>query len=244
VCIVAHRGASSLEMENTMPAFEAAVRAGADAIELDIQLTFDGVPVIYHDRTLGKLTSGRRRIGDLSLGQLRELDFARRRGPRYRGVTVPTLDEVLDAFGRRLPLLLEIKTDAERSKSTRWRRLVESVVESVASRRLEARVYVLSFDAAALAMVGRISPRIRRVRNVDVGPRWSSRMQRSLADVHALCLPARFATARLGRSLLEHQCRLWVYRCDTERALARARRSGAEAFITDDPAWLRRRLEH
>lgn len=225
-----------------MRAFEAAIRLGADAVELDIQLTRDGVPVVYHDRTLGKLCGSRRRIGDLSLEELRGFDYSQRRGAHYRGVGVPALEEVLDTFGGRMPLMLEIKADTERPGSRRWHGLIDAVLESVGTRGLASNVFILSFHADVLAAVHERAPALRCVRNVDVRVRWSPGVWRSLQAVHALCLPARLATAELGQRLHEGERRLWVYRCDTERALARARRSGAETFITDDPAWLRERL--
>jgi glycerophosphoryl diester phosphodiesterase len=233
-----------MHMENTMPAFEAAVAAGADAIELDIQLTRDDVPVVYHDRTLGKLTGSRRRVCDLTRDELDRFDFSKRRGPRYYGVGVPSLDEVLDAYGGRLPLLLEIKADVERPRGARWNRLIESVIDAVHTRGSSPHVYILSFDARVLAVVRRRAPELRRVLNVDVRPPWSPAQWRSMRAVHAVCLPARFATVELGRRLQEYERQLWVYRCDTDRALERARRSGAQTFISDDPIWLRRSLEH
>ena len=225
-----------------MPAFEAAVRCGADAIELDVQLTRDEVPVVYHDRTLFKLDGSRRRVAERSFDELRHRDFSRRRGARYRGIGVPSLAQVLDELGGRIPLMLEIKADGERPRSARWRRLVDGVVDAVQRRALARHVHVLSFDAEVLALVGRRAPELPRVWNVDAPVEWSPVFQRRLAKVGTLCLPARFATATLGRRLQEQDRALWVYRCDTEHALLLARRSGATMLITDDPAWLRRRL--
>ena len=135
-----------------------------------------------------------------------------------------------------------IKADGERPRSARWRRLVDGVVDAVQRRALARHVHVLSFDAEVLALVGRRAPELPRVWNVDAPVEWSPVFQRRLAKVGTLCLPARFATATLGRRLQEQDRALWVYRCDTEHALLLARRSGATMLITDDPAWLRRRL--
>src|SRR6266480_6507973 len=63
--VVAHRGASADEAENTLPAFEAAVRAGADAVEFDVRMTADGVAVVMHDPDVSRTTDGseERRVG-------------------------------------------------------------------------------------------------------------------------------------------------------------------------------------
>ena len=70
----AHRGYSGKYPENTMLAFRKAVEAGADGIELDVQLTKDGVPVIIHDELVDRTTDGKGLVKDMSLTQLRQLD--------------------------------------------------------------------------------------------------------------------------------------------------------------------------
>ncbi len=105
--------------ENTLPAFELAVRQGADAIELDIRLTADGVPVVLHDATLDRTTGGHGRVRALSLAELREVDAGARftldggRSFPFRGadVRVPTLAEVLRGFPG-MPLLVDLKEPA------------------------------------------------------------------------------------------------------------------------------------
>ncbi|OEV24396.1 glycerophosphodiester phosphodiesterase, partial [Streptomyces nanshensis] len=70
---VAHRGAPWAARENTLPSFRAAVAAGADAVELDVRLTRDGVPVVLHDRTLERLWGHDAAVGTVSRERLTEL---------------------------------------------------------------------------------------------------------------------------------------------------------------------------
>jgi glycerophosphoryl diester phosphodiesterase len=114
--VIAHRGASGSAPENTIAAFELALVQGADAIELDVRLTADGVPVVLHDPTLDRTTSHRGPIGAVAEDRLRDIDAGARftpdRGQTYpfreTGVQVPTLAEVLRAFPL-MPFLIEIK---------------------------------------------------------------------------------------------------------------------------------------
>ena len=114
--VIAHRGASAEAPENTLAAFEAAVRGGADAFELDVRLTADGAPVVIHDDTLDRTTDRTGLVRSHTLAELRSVDagarFTSDRGQThpYRGgdVRIPTLGEVLWAFPR-VPVLLEIK---------------------------------------------------------------------------------------------------------------------------------------
>jgi glycerophosphoryl diester phosphodiesterase len=106
--VVAHRGASAEEPENTLAAFEAAARAGADVVELDVRLTSDGVPVVLHDPDVAATTEGRGQVHTLSLAEVKRLDASGGRGPRLE---VPTLGESLDVLASRpeMGVDLEIK---------------------------------------------------------------------------------------------------------------------------------------
>ncbi len=114
--MIAHRGASGSAPENTLEAFELAVRQGADAFELDVRPTSDGVPVVLHDATLDRTTGGQGPVRALSLAELREVDAGARftldggRSFPFRAadVRIPTLSEVLRRFPD-MPVLLEIK---------------------------------------------------------------------------------------------------------------------------------------
>src|SRR5829696_8554802 len=104
--VIAHRGAPGSAPENTMPAFQLAARQGADAFELDVRLTADGVPVVFHDLTLERTTDGTGPIGALRLNELRSIDagakFTADRNLtfpfRAADVRIPTLADVLRGF--------------------------------------------------------------------------------------------------------------------------------------------------
>jgi glycerophosphoryl diester phosphodiesterase len=114
--IIAHRGASGEAPENTIPAFELSLQQGADAIELDVRLTADAVPVVLHDPTLDRTTNYQGLLRTVTADQLRDIDAGTRftpdRGRTYpfrgAGVQVPTLLEVLRAFPL-MPFLIELK---------------------------------------------------------------------------------------------------------------------------------------
>src|SRR5574341_500623 len=98
--IIAHRGASAYAPENTLAAFELAVRQKADAIELDAQLTVDGHVVVFYDTPLDRTTEGQGRVTDSKLADLRRLDAGSHFDVAYRGEQIPTLDEVFDLAGK------------------------------------------------------------------------------------------------------------------------------------------------
>jgi glycerophosphoryl diester phosphodiesterase len=114
--IIAHRGASGSAPENTMAAFSLAIEQGADAIELDVRLTADGVAVVLHDAALDRTTDRSGLLRELTLAELRAVDAGARftpdRGRTYSfkgaDVRIPTLVEMLRGFPE-TPILLEIK---------------------------------------------------------------------------------------------------------------------------------------
>jgi glycerophosphoryl diester phosphodiesterase len=144
--IIAHRGASGSAPENTMPSFRLAAELGANAFELDVRLTADGVPVLLHDRTLDRTTDRTGPLRALTLEQLREVDggarFTRDRGRTYpfRGadVRIPTLQQVLQAFPK-MPCMVEVK-EPEAQEAVRRVLLEERAAERcvIASEHYDA----------------------------------------------------------------------------------------------------------
>ena len=98
--IFAHRGACKVAPENTLPAFEAAVRLGADGVELDVQYSSDGGLVVFHNPTLDATTNGTGHVTAHTLDELRSLDAGSWFGPEFAGTRIPTLDEALDLLAR------------------------------------------------------------------------------------------------------------------------------------------------
>lgn len=95
--LVAHRGASRERPENTLAAFHRAVELGADAIELDVHVTSDGIVVVHHDPAIA------------GLGAIHTLTRAQLSAHRVQGEPIPTLDEVFEAVGQRLRIYVELK---------------------------------------------------------------------------------------------------------------------------------------
>lgn len=111
--IFAHRGyhRDSQFPENTIPAFEAAIRQGADGFEFDVQLSRDGKAIIFHDKTLGQIGIPKA-ILEMSLEELKQTEIA-------KGIFLPTLNEVLERFGNRTFLNIEIKSPNAASEVAR-----------------------------------------------------------------------------------------------------------------------------
>jgi glycerophosphoryl diester phosphodiesterase len=153
---VAHRGYSAVAPENTLPALAAAVRGGASYVEFDVRTTADGVPVVFHDRTVDRTTDGSGHVWELTVDEVRVLDAGSWFSPAYAGVRVPLLTEALDLVPTPGPqLLLEIKPPADADD-------IKRILDLVADRGLLERTVVQSFDAQVVRLVRDVVPDVRR----------------------------------------------------------------------------------
>lgn len=112
--IIAHRGSKGTHPENTLAAFQEAVRVGSDGIELDVQLSKDNQLIVIHDETIDRTTNGHGEVGQLTLAELKQLDAGSwfKENPMFQ--EVPTLNEVLMLLKKENfcgLLNIEIKTD-------------------------------------------------------------------------------------------------------------------------------------
>src|SRR5438270_10371298 len=92
-----------------MPAFEEAVRLGADYIEVDVRTTSDGQLVLSHDATVDRCTNGKGAIAKMTFDEVRALDAGVKTGPEFAGVRTPTFDEALDYARGRIGIYVDVK---------------------------------------------------------------------------------------------------------------------------------------
>src|SRR4029450_436821 len=105
--VIAHRGASGTCPENTLPAFRRAVELGVPMVELDVQLTRDGHPVVIHDSTLERTTSGYGAVRRRTLAEIAALDAGRWVAPALAGTRAPALGDVLATIPIRINVELK-----------------------------------------------------------------------------------------------------------------------------------------
>lgn len=153
--IVAHRGASSTHPENTLEAFAAALEIGARAVELDVRLTADGVPVVMHDADVSRTTDGAGPVHELTAERFVRL----RAGTPDHPASVPTLAGALDLLSGRAAAALEIKNlPGEPGYQAEDEATVEATLREVERVRFDGPVLVLSFNPRSIAAARRLDP--------------------------------------------------------------------------------------
>lgn len=156
--IFAHRGASGEYPESTLPAFEYALREGANALELDVHMTRDSVIVVFHDNELSRTTNGEGEIEDFTLTELKKLDagyWFTRDGETYpfrgKGLKILTLEEVF----RQFPGVV-INIEIKRSVRDIERRLADLIKKY----RRENLTIVSSFSYSSIKKFRKAAPEV------------------------------------------------------------------------------------
>jgi glycerophosphoryl diester phosphodiesterase len=241
--IIAHRGASGSAPENTLPAFELAARQGADAFELDVRLTGDGVPVVLHDPTLDRTTDGTGPLIELPLAQLRRVDAGARFSPdrgrtfpyKSTGVAVPTLAEVLRAFPE-MPVLIEIKeVNAQ-----------EAVRQVLVEERAVERCALASEEHAALELF-RDPPFARGASGQEISALyWATMLWRAVPSCgyRLLSVPDRYRglpvpTRRFVAAAGRLQCPVHVWTVNDPATARRLWTRGVAGIVTNVPDQIR-----
>jgi glycerophosphoryl diester phosphodiesterase len=257
--VIGHRGARALRPENTIPAFEYAIAAGVDALELDAAVTRDNVVVVSHDPILRPpICSGGQPgavIRQLTLAEVQQWDCGAIRNPDFMrqepvpGTPMPTLDQVLALAPRgRFDFNIEIKSCPQHPELTPPPdEFASLVLESVHRRRLETRVVVQSFDFRTLHAMNRLAPEIRLSALYSGPPRDFVAVAREagagiVSPDESLVTPGQVSAAhRAGLQVIP-----WT--ANTPAQWDRLVAAGADAIITDDPAalleFLRQRVLH
>ncbi|HZG50504.1 MAG TPA: glycerophosphodiester phosphodiesterase [Pyrinomonadaceae bacterium] len=229
--VMAHRGGAALWPENTAHAFAQAVALGADVLEMDLHATADGALVVIHDATVDRTTNGAGRVSALTLAELKRLDAGyrwtndggRTHPFRNKGMTVPTLREVLDEFPR-----ARLNIDIKQAQPS----LVKSFCRMLSETRAAARVTVASFNSQTLAEFRRECPDVSTAAGTDEVFALSADLQagRGLAAGRA-----RFRVVQVPETI---GGRAWL----TAELVAAAQRAGLEVHVwtVNDEAGMRR----
>lgn len=224
----AHRGASALAPENTLAAFQKAVDLGCEWIETDLRLTSDGFPVLIHDETLERTTSGAGRVGDITLGRLLALDAGGWFSRNFRGERVPSLEEALQWGRHRCSFNLEIKEEE------RIDQLVSHLGRRFRKHQALDGILFSSFHAGALRRIRAAIPSARLGWLASKHTRGLSALNRAVG-LAALHPKERLVTRRLIRRCHRLGLATHVWVVNRPRRIREMEQLGVDGVMTDDP---------
>jgi len=229
---IAHRGASGTFPENTLSAFRAAIDAGADMCELDVQLTRDGAVVVIHDDTVERTTDGKGEVAKLTLEELKRLDAGVKfKGGAIKGERIPTLDEVFEITGGKCGLNIELKAAGVENQVAQIMQARNAFGDSIVSSfdwdylkkiqqlHFNIRVGLLAEEKPVDLMMNAVAMRAH-----SINPRWD------------------MVTADLCKAAHERGLMVYTWTVDADARMRALIECGVDGIMTNYPERLRKVL--
>ena len=224
--VIAHRGASSYAPENTIAAFDLAIRMGVGHLELDVHSTLDERVVVIHDDTLDRTTTGSGPVASQSWAALTTLDAGSWFGEPFAAERIPAFADVLERYRGRAHLHIEIKG--------RSARLVEQTLDLVCARGMVEQVTITSFQKARLEETRAYAPEL------PTGWLVGEASDAIVAEAHALgltqlCPKADTVTPALVHRLHAEGFVVRAWGVATEAVMHRVVQAGADGMTVNFP---------
>jgi glycerophosphoryl diester phosphodiesterase len=213
-----------------MAAFRLAKEIGADALEFDVKLSRDNVPVIHHDFTLDRTTSGSGKIKDFTLTELKRLDAGSKFDPFFAGESIPTLVELLNEFQDRILLNIELT-----NYNTPWDSLPELVNSMLKAARLSESILISSFNPLALRRIRILNPAIRTALLVgDRTPGWLRWLLIQFTPHDDLHPQYRLINEKMIGDCQRSNSRVNAWTVNQQHEMVKLLRLGVKGIISDD----------
>ena len=224
--VIAHRGASAYQPENTLAAFGLAIAQGAQMIELDLHISRDNQVVVIHDDTLDHTTNLKGRVDQLTLAEIKQADAG-------NSERVPTLDETLDLTKGKVRLYLEIKD----------RRAAAETLRIVRARQCQEEIMLASFDIGLMRQLG------EEVRDLELGVilgnetlnlivRWREAfpwIALRRINYQVLCMQVELCFRYLSKRAKADGKKLYVWTADEDAQFARMLALKVDGIVTNKP---------
>ncbi len=210
--IIAHRGASYFEPENTLRAYKRAIEMGADFVELDVRLSKDGELIIMHDADVSRTTSGKGLVKDLTMEELKDLDAG-------KGEKVPTLEEVLGLVKNKCGLVVEIKEPGTQN----------DIIAKIEEHELDNTIVTSFFHGA----VKKVQSNLMERGIIFVGEPVDVFRLAHDANASIIFPSYRYMTEELVKNAKKHQLTVYPWAIDDERIFHKFARMGVEGIVTN-----------
>ncbi|PKM12447.1 MAG: glycerophosphodiester phosphodiesterase [Gammaproteobacteria bacterium HGW-Gammaproteobacteria-3] len=226
--ILAHRGANREAPENTQDAFDKALSHAIDGLETDVQLSRDGIAVLWHDRSLDKLGLPERRIDDFDLATLKRLGTE-------AAQELMTLDDFIKRYRGRCILNPEIKIRAWETLA-RQQTKIRLTLQAVGGSKVDD-VFISSFHLDSLIFAYRLNLSIPLFYLLDERHDDADKVDRVLREqtfLQGFCLPIGLLDAALVKTLRQHDKSIVAYTCNSEEEIVKALELKVDMLISDD----------
>jgi glycerophosphoryl diester phosphodiesterase len=233
VLVIGHAAAAGEAPANTLAGVRACLDARAEAMEIDVQLCADGVPVLMHDDTVDRTTDLSGPVKEKTLAELQAANAG-------DGEPVPTLDQVLALVDGRLTVMCELKATPDDPEQDQ--RCVDAVVEVIKRHNAEAWTAIHSFNPEMVERARATQPRVSAaIISPPVSGQEVDRLLGALIKRNGQAVSIHHAA--IDRALIEkakrRQVTVWCWTADSAEDWARVVEAGVDGIITNVPHRLR-----
>jgi len=155
--VIAHRGNSGVAPANTLIALRQAIELGVDMIEIDVNLTQDGIPILIHDKNIENTTNGKGLVSSFTLAELKQLDAGSWKAKQFAGERIPTLAEALELAKGHVHLSVDLKDESA----------IPEMVNVIRDAGMKDDVVICGCDVPTAQKVHRFDDQLTIVLNVD-----------------------------------------------------------------------------
>lgn len=228
--IIAHRGASAYAPENTLSSIRKAVQMGTDGIELDVRLSKDGNVVVIHDRSVNRTSNGNGRVEDLTLEQLKNLDFGSWFSSEFKNERIATLEEVFSYLKDWNGLInVEIK-----SEWLQFTAIEKKVAELILKFDRQDNTIVSSFSALSLIKFKLIKSRIQTGILYHTSDKLPL-IRAKLLNVDAIHPWYENVTKEVRKNASKNNIKINTYTVDNPAEIRKLASMGMDGIITNVP---------
>lgn len=233
VLVASHRAAHNHFPENSLPAIKEAIRLGVDILEIDVKVTTDGIPVLMHDGTINRTTTGKGKLEEMSFEQLNQYFLVEKgAATNYK---IPTLEEALSSAKGHILVDLDLKTDR-----------LQPILDVIRKTKTEDIVLFFDDDYNSLRFFENknkdfmMMPRAHSLAEADSAI--------ALFKPEIVHIDFSFYTPQVVNAIKKHKARVWINALgaidtalrngNTEEALSQLLKNGANVIQTDEPELL------
>lgn len=235
--ILAHRGARKVAPENTLAAFKKAIKLGFDGIEMDVVLTKDKVPIVFHGNDLSHSTRENGFIHEMTSSDIFKVDAGSTFEEKFKGEKIPTLAETLDLF-KDTNMLINIELKNQPGKKNG---IETAVAEMIYNYGFQDKVLISSFSPLMLRRFSKISPKIPSALLIGPHPFFflKTLLSANMLKVTAINPVFQYTSERLVNFAHTMNWRVFTWTINTRQEYKRAVEMGVDGIITDEPELLK-----
>lgn len=232
--VVAHRGSSAVTPENTHASFKQAMIDGADAIEIDVQLTKDGEVVVIHDASVNRTTDGKGKVCNMTLPELKKLDAGSWFDKKYSMEKIPTLEEVFKITQGHIGINIEVKSISNKKNDYT---IINPLLKIIDKYRMSKIVLLSSFNHSIIKKIKTIKSDL--FTGVIYSPAYCLFKKPSLITSRAgadfFVCNNNYLSKKMVNDAHQRGISVGTYVINSEKSLKKAMEFKVDCIVTDNP---------